>query len=159
MASLPHGFEEPGDIQDIRLVVDTIPTLAWSARADGSAEFFNQRWLDYTGLAAEQALASGWEVAIHPDDLPRILETFREALRSVKPYEVEGRFRRFDGEFRWFLFRFELANGETIFLDEIGKLPLDTQVALLIALKVRRAGSFTSDMTSTKITAPTVGPT
>ena len=105
MASLRHGFEEPGDVQDIRLVVDTIPTLAWSAGPDGSADFFNQRWLDYTGLSAKQALGSGWEVAIHPDDLPRILETFREALNSVKPYEVEGRFRRFDGEFRWFLFR------------------------------------------------------
>ena len=102
---MQHGFEEPGDVQDIRLVVDTIPTLAWSAGPDGSAEFFNQRWLDYTGLSAEQALGSGWQVAIHPDDLPRILETFREALNSVKPYEVEGRFRRFDGEFRWFLFR------------------------------------------------------
>ena len=105
MASLPHGFEKPGDVQGIRLVVDTIPTLAWSAGPDGSAEFFNQRWLDYTGLSGEQALGSGWEVAIHPEDLPRILETFREALNSGKPYEVEGRFRRFDGEFRWFLFR------------------------------------------------------
>ena len=64
----------------------------------------NQRWLDYTGLSAKQALDSGWEVAIHPDDLPRILETYREALNSVKPFEVEGRFHRFDGEFRWFLF-------------------------------------------------------
>ncbi len=105
MESLPHGFEESGDAQDIRLVVDTIPTLAWSARPDGSAEFFNQRWLVYTGLSAEQALGSGWQVAIHPDDLPRILKIFQEALDSVKPYEVEGRFRRFDGEFRWFLFR------------------------------------------------------
>src|SRR6266404_5120282 len=85
--------------------MDAIPKLAWSARPDGSAEFFNQRWLDYTGLSAKQALGSGWEVAIHPDDLPRILETLREALNSVKPYEVEGRFRRFDGEFRWFLLR------------------------------------------------------
>jgi len=105
VTSLRHDFEESGNVQGIRLVVDTIPTLAWSARPDGSAEFFNQRWLDYTGLTAKQALDSGWQVAIHPDDLPRILETFREALNSVKPYEVEGRFRRFDGEFRWFLFR------------------------------------------------------
>src|SRR5260370_32352304 len=105
MASLRHGFEEPKDVQDIRLVVDTIPTLAWSARPDGSAEFFNQRWLDYTGLSAKQALDSGWQVAIHPDDLPGILETFREALDSVRQFEVEGRFRRFAGEFRWFLFR------------------------------------------------------
>jgi len=86
-------------------VVDTIPTLAWSAGRDGSAEFFNQRWLDYTGLSAEQALGSGWQVAIYPEDLPRILETYREALHSGKPFEVEGRFRRFDGEFRCFLFR------------------------------------------------------
>jgi PAS domain S-box-containing protein len=86
-------------------IVDTIPTLAWAARPDGSAEFFNQRWLDYTGLSAKQALNSGWKVAIHPDDLPRMLETFREALKSGKPYEVEGRFRRFDGEFRSFLVR------------------------------------------------------
>jgi PAS domain S-box-containing protein len=102
---LHHGFEEPGDVQDIRLVVDTIPTLAWSARPDGSADFFNQRWLAYTCLSAEQALDWGWEVAIYPDDVPRILETFREALNTVKPFEVEGRFRHFDGEFRWFLFR------------------------------------------------------
>jgi PAS domain S-box-containing protein len=105
MASLRHGVEEPGDGQDIRLVVDTMPTLAWSARPDGSAEFHNQRWLDYTGLSAKQALDSGWQVAIHPDDLPRILGAFREALNAGKPYEVEGRFRRYDGEFRWFLFR------------------------------------------------------
>src|SRR5712664_1584802 len=102
---MQHGFEEPGDVQDIRLVVDTIPTLAWSAGPDGFADFVNQRWLDYTGLSAKQALGSGWQVAIHPDDLPRILETLQEALNSVKPFEVEGRFRRFDGEFRWFLFR------------------------------------------------------
>jgi PAS domain S-box-containing protein len=102
MASFAHGFGEPGDVQDIRLVVDTIPTLAWSAAPDGPADFFNQRWRDYTGLSAKQALGS---VAIHPDDLPRILEAFREALKSIKPYEVEGRFRRFDGEFLWFLFR------------------------------------------------------
>jgi PAS domain S-box-containing protein len=98
-------FEEPGDVEDIRLVVDTIPTLAWAADPDGSAEFHNQRWLDYTGLSATQASGSGWEVAIHPDNLPRILDTYREALNSGKPFEVEGRFRRFDGEFRWFLFR------------------------------------------------------
>ena len=89
----------------LRLLIDTIPTLAWSARPDGSARFFNQHWLDYTGIPAEQALDWGWKAAIHPDDLPRILDTFREALSCGKGFEVEGRFRRNDGEFRWFLFR------------------------------------------------------
>src|SRR6266403_5130012 len=59
VTSLRHDFEESGDVQDIRIVVDTIPTLAWSARPDGSAEFFNQRWLDYTGLSATKALGLG----------------------------------------------------------------------------------------------------
>src|SRR6202040_4372945 len=100
MASLPYGFAKAGDVQDIRLVLDTIPTLAWSAGPDGSAEFHNQRWLDYTGLSAKQALGSGWQAAIHPDDLPRILETFRDALNSDRPYKRGGRFRRFAGAFR-----------------------------------------------------------
>jgi PAS domain S-box-containing protein len=104
MASWRHGFEEPGDVQDIRLVVDAIPTLAWSAGPDGSADFVNQRCLDYTGYLQSKLRGSGWEGAIHPDDLPRILETFREASNSVKPLEVEGRFRRFDGEFSVFSF-------------------------------------------------------
>jgi len=105
MSSVGRGFEEPRQGQDIRLVVDTIPGLVWSTRPDGSAEFFNQRWLEYTGLSPEQALDWGWKVAIHPDDLSRVLEVFHEALSLGRPFEVEGRFRRWDGEFRWFLFR------------------------------------------------------
>jgi formate hydrogenlyase transcriptional activator len=105
MSSVGRGFEEPRQGQDFRLVVDTIPGLVWSTRPDGSAEFFNQRWLEYTGLSPEQALNWGWKVAIHPDDLPRMLEIFHEALNLGRPFEVEGRFRRWDGEFRWFLFR------------------------------------------------------
>jgi hypothetical protein len=55
MASVEHSTEQARQAPDVRLVVDAIPTLAWSARSDGSADFFNQRWLDYTGLSAEQA--------------------------------------------------------------------------------------------------------
>src|SRR5260221_6165927 len=105
MAFAGRSSEEAGQALDIRLVVDSIPTPVWSARSDGSADFFNQRWLDYTGLSADQALNWGWRVAIHPEDLPRMLETFREGVDSGKPFEVEGRFRRNDGAFRWFLFR------------------------------------------------------
>jgi PAS domain S-box-containing protein len=104
MASPGQGSAEARQAQDIRLVVGTIPGLVWSTRPDGSAEFFNQRWLEYTGLSVEQALDWGWKVAIHSDDFPRMLETFHEALNLGRPFEVEGRFRRWDGEFRWFLF-------------------------------------------------------
>jgi PAS domain S-box-containing protein len=86
-------------------IIDAIPTLVWSADSSGAADFFNMRWLEYTGLTIEQALDSGWKVAVHPDDLPNMLKTFQNAVDSGIPFEVDGRFRRNDGQFRWFLFR------------------------------------------------------
>ena len=56
MASVEDSSEQARQAQDVRLVVDTIPTLAWSARADGSADFFNQRWLDYTGVLRQNVI-------------------------------------------------------------------------------------------------------
>ena len=58
----------------LRGLIDSMPSLAWSAASDGTAESFNQRWLDYTGLSAAGALGWGWKDAIHPDDLPRLLD-------------------------------------------------------------------------------------
>jgi PAS domain S-box-containing protein len=89
----------------LQQIIDTIPTLAWSARPDGPADFFNRRWLDYTGLRAEQARGWSWKLAIHPEDLPRVMEMFYEALKVGRPFEVEGRLRGRDGDFQWFLFR------------------------------------------------------
>ncbi len=86
-------------------MVDAIPTLAWTARADGSADFFNRRWLDYTGLSAEKACDSGWTGALHPDDVNRLVAYWGSVLASGRPGEIEGRLRRFDGVYRWFLFR------------------------------------------------------
>ena len=63
-------------------MVDAIPTLAWSARADGSADFFNQSWLVYTGLSAEQARDWGWTGALHSDDLNRLVDYWRSVLAS-----------------------------------------------------------------------------
>src|SRR6202158_834229 len=105
MAATRQGFEQARQAQDVRLVIDTIPTLAWSARSDGSADFFNQRWLDYTGLSVEQAREWGWTVALHPDDLNGLVDYWRSVLASGEPGEIEGRLRRFDGVYRWFLFR------------------------------------------------------
>jgi len=103
MASAGHGSEQARQAHDVRIVVDTIPTLAWSARSDGSADFFNQRWLDYTGLSAEQARDWGWTVALHPDDLSGLVDYWRSVLASGKPGEIEGRLRRFDGRVvKWF---------------------------------------------------------
>jgi hypothetical protein len=89
----------------LKLIIDTIPILAWSARPDGSAEFFNQHFLDYVGFSAELAQDWGWTVALHPDDLNGLVGTWQVILALGKPGETEARLRRFDGVYRWFLFR------------------------------------------------------
>ena len=89
----------------LRMMIDKIPTLAWSCRLDGATEFLNQRWLDYTGLSLEEALGWGWKVPVHPEDLGKLMDTWRGLLASGEPGEEEARLRRFDGEYRWFLFR------------------------------------------------------
>jgi PAS domain S-box-containing protein len=91
--------------RELRLTLDSIPTLAWRTGADGFAEYLNKPWLDYTGLSLEQALGWQWQVAIHPDDRPHLLSEWQRILATGKPGEVEARLRRFDGEYRWFLFR------------------------------------------------------
>jgi PAS domain S-box-containing protein len=101
---------------EARFFIDSIPGLAWSASPDGSALSVNRRWLDYTGFTAEAATGWGWQVAIHPDDLPEMLEAYRNALVTGQPFDVEGRLRRADGEYRRFLFR-----GNPV-LDESGKV-------------------------------------
>jgi PAS domain S-box-containing protein len=104
MISTGPASEEALPAKDVRLAVDTIPTLAWSARSDGFADFFNQRWLDYTGLSLEQGRDWGWTDALHPDDLKGLVDHWRSLLASGEPGEIEGRLRRFDGMYRWFLF-------------------------------------------------------
>ena len=86
-------------------IINTIPTLAWRTKADGYAEFYSQRWFDYTGLSFDEAKGHGWTAAIHPDDLRMIFDRWMEIMASEKPGEVEARFKRYDGEYRWHLFR------------------------------------------------------
>jgi choline dehydrogenase-like flavoprotein len=76
-----------------------------SARPDGSAEFFNRRWLDYAGLCIEEARDWGWTTAGHPDDLSRLTDYWRSILASGSACEIEGHLRRYDGTYRWFFFR------------------------------------------------------
>ncbi|HEV3019830.1 MAG TPA: PAS domain-containing protein [Burkholderiaceae bacterium] len=88
----------------LRLVIDTIPAMAWSVLPDGTVDFLNQRWLDYAGAHLEQYLEAPTSV-IHPDDTPRALEKWRAAMAAGESYEDEMRLRRADGQYRWFLIR------------------------------------------------------
>src|SRR5262245_13840883 len=86
-------------------LIDAIPGLAWTALPDGRAEFLNRRWLDFTGLTAQQATDLGWLEAIHPDDRERVGDYWRSCVISGTPEDTEARMRRHDGAYRWFLFR------------------------------------------------------
>src|SRR5437879_3488243 len=87
----------------LRLIIDTIPTIVWRKLPDGSADFLNKHFREYTGLSLENGMGWGWMNAFHPDD--RLQEEWRAALAAGKPFEKEARLRRFDGEYRWFLLR------------------------------------------------------
>src|ERR1700686_2343538 len=88
----------------LRLIIDTIPTMAWSARPNGVVDFVNQRSLEYAGLSLEEYL-KGPKGAIHPEDFPRVMEKWLADMAAGKPSEDEMRLRRVDGEYRWFLVR------------------------------------------------------
>src|SRR6266446_2167728 len=88
------------------LAIDSIPAIV--GRIDGSGsviEFFNKRWYDYIGVTSEESTVAQWMAVLHPDDIPRIVESWRAAQERGEPYECEGRMRRADGVYRWFLHR------------------------------------------------------
>ena len=103
--ALQRAFDEIKKSEDrLRLVIDTIPTLVWRAGPDGVPDFLNQPALDYTGLSLDQ-IETGWPRAFHPDDKKGMLVKWSAIRESGIPGELVARLRRFDGEYRWFLFR------------------------------------------------------
>jgi len=87
----------------LRLILDTIPAIVWRKLPDGSADFLNKRFLEYTGLSLESGMGWGWMKAFHPDD--GLMEEWRAALAAGRPFEMEARLRRADGVWRWFQLR------------------------------------------------------
>jgi len=103
---LSDALEKLGE-EAVRLqtVIDTVPSFLWTSLPDGSKEYLNKRWYEYTGLPLEQGKGWGWKVVVHPDDLDRLVREWQALLDAPKPGELETRIRRYDGEYRWFLIR------------------------------------------------------
>lgn len=89
--------------RNVSLILDSLPVLIWSAKDGGSADFVNQRYVDYVGLPAEQILDFGFAAVIHPEDVDGLMTAWREAQDKDTSLAV-ARIRRFDGEYRWFYF-------------------------------------------------------
>lgn len=105
-----------GEEARLRQVIDCIPNIAWCNLTDGSNEFLNKAWGNYTGMLPEDSTGWAWVQAMHPDDLPRLMTRWMGMLHSGESGEIECRLRRHDGVYRWFLIRAEP------FLDEAGHL-------------------------------------
>ncbi|HET9830540.1 MAG TPA: PAS domain-containing protein, partial [Vicinamibacterales bacterium] len=99
--------------RELAVIIDSIPALAWSGGPDGRTDFVNQRWLNYTGLSVEQSRGHGWMTAIHPDDVQAVSDYCQSRPTSGTAAEREVRIHRFDGAYRWFLFRTDPLRDES----------------------------------------------
>jgi PAS domain S-box-containing protein len=106
-AAASAGARAPSDEveQALRFVLDGMPQLVWSTRPDGYHDFYNRRWYEYTGADPNVTRGGGWNDPLHPDDQQRAWDRWKRSLESGEDYEIEYRFRRADGEYRWFLGR------------------------------------------------------
>ena len=94
---------------DLQMLIETIPAMVVCALPDGSVEFANRAWQEYTGGSLPQLRGSGWQTAIHPDDVRGFVEEWNANLPTGKPFAAEARMRRADGQYHWFLIRKALA--------------------------------------------------
>ena len=84
-----------------RNLADAVPNMIWKSKVDGTLDYFNRVWTDYTGLSQDQSIGAGWQEAIYAKDLRSFLKAWLESMNSGKAFEIECRIRRADGELRW----------------------------------------------------------
>jgi formate hydrogenlyase transcriptional activator len=98
---------------ELRAFIDSFPGMLWSATPEGAVDYCNRPWLDFASMTLEQAEGWGWAAAIYPEDHDRVLECWRACLASGVPFDLEARMRRFDGAYRWFIFRANPVRNES----------------------------------------------
>jgi PAS domain S-box-containing protein len=103
--------------QEFRSLAEAMPQIVWATRPDGWNIYFNQQWVDYTGLTMEESYGHGWITPFHPDDRQRAWDAWQRATQHIERYSMECRLRRADGVYRWWLIRGEpmrAENGEIL---------------------------------------------
>ena len=101
--------------QEFRHLAEAMPQIVWVTKSDGWNIYFNQQWVDYTGMTMEESHGHGWNTPFHPDDQQPAWEAWQRAVQLNEPYSLECRLRRADGVYRWWLIRgvpMRSANGE-----------------------------------------------
>ena len=90
---------------EFRMLAESMPQIVWVCDPEGLNTYFNQRWVDYTGLSLEESAGHGWDKPFHPDDLQRAWNSWKNALINSATYTLECRLRRADGAYKWWLIR------------------------------------------------------
>ena len=89
----------------LRFMAESMPHKIFTARADGSVDYFNQQWRDYTGLSLERMEGWEWIKLLHPDDVDENIRHWHHSLSTGAPFQMEHRFRQANGDYRWHLTR------------------------------------------------------
>ncbi|MHC1767319.1 MAG: PAS domain S-box protein [Verrucomicrobiia bacterium] len=97
--------------QEFCSLAEAVPQIVWATRPDGRNIYFNQQWVEYTGMTMEESYGHGWNTPFHPDDKQRAWEAWQRATQYQEQYSLECRLRRADGAYRWWLIRGEPLRG------------------------------------------------
>jgi len=142
-----------------RTLAESVPQLVWICNPDGLNVYFNQRWVEYTGLTLEESYGRGWNTPFHPDDKQAAWQAWNHAVESGDTYRVESRLRRADGSYHWFLIRGVPSRddagqivkwfGTCTDIDDLKQAEQEARSArerLALALKVGLSGTFEWDI-------------
>ena len=88
--------------QELRLLIETLPAMVWRTSADGEPDYINQRYADYLGRPLAALAQEKWREIVHPDDVATASREWSWARETETPLDTTCRFRKADGEYRWF---------------------------------------------------------
>ncbi len=91
--------------EHLRFMAESMPQKIFTAKPNGDVDYFNPQWMAFTGLSFEQIRDWGWRQFIHPDDLAENVRVWQQSIDTGEPFQLEHRFRRADGEYRWHISR------------------------------------------------------
>ena len=100
------GPTTPADSADhFRLLAETLPHIVWMALPDGTVDYYNRRWSEYSGVPTDIGHGWGWQPTLHPDDEQATVNAWQQAVATGQLYNIEHRVRRYDGAYRWHVSR------------------------------------------------------
>ncbi len=154
-----HALRESED--RFRTLANVVPNFIWFAAPGGEVLYLNDRWYEYTGQTPQAALPDGWIATVHPDDAARTSAAWAEARARNTTYEIELRYRRHDGAYRWYIARAEplrdgagrhlawFGSGTDIHDRKLAEAALaESEARLRLAQEAAGAGSWQFDFTS-----------